>query len=563
MSVVIQESDLFKRHVARLRSSLSTHGHGAICDFLTEHTKLKGQPFSFEGHEYQREILEDPAQNIYIAKSAQIGISEMSARMALAKAVLINGFSTIYTLPSAMAARDFMRDRIDPVITGSSYLSEMVSPVVDNTSAKKFGDSFLHLKGAQIDRQAISVPADLVVNDEVDNSNQDVLTLFESRLIHSMYALTVKLSTPTIPGYGISLLIQQSKRKLNMCKCCHCNHWFYPDYFEHVRIPDFIGDLNTITKKHFANHSFRWTEAYVACPSCGGKADLSPKYRQWVVENPDENFPASGYRISPFDCPSTIKTSALVKSSTEYARTQDFYNQRLGLPMEDKESTLTREELDELLISVYPGGGFSYVCGLDMGNICWFTLAAVLPDNTLIILKLIPIPLFEVSVTLPKLYREFRIRMGVVDHGPYTETVYQLQQKIPNLFAGVYDEAKSIDLYKVKDKEEDKEKAQETVRQVNIARNKGFDLIMGMCRSGNILKVMCEHDETWKDHLTDMKRVREFRGDELVFVWQKVSGMDHAHHSLLYCLIASRLLGVASGSHVALPLAGKFKVERG
>ena len=100
----MKDDAIFQRHIARLKSSLSAHGHNTICDFLTEHTYMRGARFSFEGHEYQQKILEDPSQNIVILKSAQIGISEMSARLALAKAVLINGFSTIYTLPAASTA---------------------------------------------------------------------------------------------------------------------------------------------------------------------------------------------------------------------------------------------------------------------------------------------------------------------------------------------------------------------------------------------------------------------------------------------------------------------------
>ena len=77
--------DIFARHVSRLKSSLAAHNPDTICDFITTHTQLRGKPFSFSGHEYQRTILEDPAQNIFIVKSAQMGIREMSARLAVAR----------------------------------------------------------------------------------------------------------------------------------------------------------------------------------------------------------------------------------------------------------------------------------------------------------------------------------------------------------------------------------------------------------------------------------------------------------------------------------------------
>lgn len=560
----LANDELFKRHVARLRSALSAHSHATICEFLTTHTYLRGQRFTFDGHEYQQRIIEDPSPHKVIIKSAQIGISEMSARIALAKAVLMNGFSTIYTLPAASAAQNFMKTRIDPVIDSSPYLRELVNKNVDNTSVKRFGDSYVYLKGAQVDRQAISVPADLVVMDEVDNSNQDVLTLFESRLIHSLFTPggeTIKLSTPTIPNYGIDLEYKQSRRHVNMAKCNHCGTWFYPDYHDHVRIPGFTLELTEVAKRHFARGAFRWQEAYVACPHCGLAADLGPENREWVLENTEDAFVAAGYRVSPFDCPKVIRPSALVKASVDYERRQDFYNQRLGIPLEDKETSFSDEELERILVSADPGGSVNYVMGLDMGNICWCFIAAVLPENRLLLVHSEGIPLFKVIERRRELARKYRLRMSVVDHGPYTETVFRMQQEDINLFAGVYARSKAVDLYRVRDKEKDEERGVEGVRQVNINRDRVFDLIMFMIRAGGIHKVSDDNDQLFKKHLTDQKRVREFVDDELAFVWRKTQGEDHMHHALLYTVVASRLLGVSANlTHVPLVL-GKFKVH--
>ena len=557
----LRESSAFRNHIARLRASLSAHSQDTLVDFITTHTFLRGEPFSFEGHEYQKKIIEDRSQEIVTIKPAQVGLSEITARLAVARTALTPGFSTIYTLPSATAARNFMNTRVNPVIRNSPYLRELSASDMDNSEVKQLGgESFLYLKGAQIDRQAISVPADFLCIDEIDNSSPDVITLYESRLNHSSYALKLKLSTPTIPGYGISALFDESRRHFNFAKCCHCNHWFFPRYYDHVRIPGFTKKLITITKPMFADPDFRWLEAYVACPECGKPVDLSPKYRSWVVENPDAAYVAAGYQVSPFDCPTIVKASALVKASTEYSRPRDFRNQRLGEALEDKESSLTAQELDALLISEYPGGGFSYAMGLDMGMTCWCNIAAVLPDQTLILVHTEGIPLGQVQERRLKLAQQYRVRMTVVDSSPYTETVWKMQATDQNLFAAVYVESKNVELFKVKEQEDEPEKGKEDVRQVNIARNRMFDHLMMLTRSGKILKVRNEHDDLWKIHLTDQKRVEEFRGDELVFVWKKTKGDDHMHHALLYTVVASRMLGVASGALAGIPIVlGKFK----
>jgi hypothetical protein len=553
--------DAFARHMSRLKASLSAHSADTICDFITEHTYLKGKKFSFEGHEYQKEILQDPASTIVISKGAQLGISEMSSRLALARCALIDGFSVIYTLPSATAAGAFMQSRISPVVESSPYLKELISKEVDNVSVKRFAESWLYLKGCNKDTQALSVPCDLLICDETDNSDQEVMTLFDSRLIASKYQMRVFLSTPSIPQYGISLMFEQSKRKFQMCKCNKCNHWFIPDYHEHVKVPGYDGDLDKITKAHFAKANFRWMDSYVACPKCKSKVELAESKRQWVVENPNDAFIDSGYQISPFDC-TNVKPSAIVRSSVNYTRLKDFYNQRLGKSLEDRETSLALSELKDATINEMPGGIHSYVMGLDMGTTCWAVICAVLPNQTLIIVKIEAIPVHEVVSRSAALQQQYRIRMLVVDRGPLTEAVYQIQQNIRNSFAAVFVMSKGIELFHVKNVEQDNAKGVEGMRQVNIAKDACMDVVMSLVRAGSIMKVSDSMNDTWYTHMMDNKRIQMFKNGELVYTWVKTLKVDHAHMGLLYALVASRILGVSDDYGTALPLLSSFQVRQ-
>lgn len=553
--------DAFARHMSRLKASLSAHSADTICDFITEHTYLKGKKFSFEGHEYQKEILQDPASTIVISKGAQLGISEMSSRLALARCALIDGFSVIYTLPSATAAGAFMQSRISPVVESSPYLKELISKEVDNVSVKRFAESWLYLKGCNKDTQALSVPCDLLICDETDNSDQEVMTLFDSRLIASKYQMRVFLSTPSIPQYGISLMFEQSKRKFQMCKCNKCNHWFIPDYHEHVKVPGYDGDLDKITKAHFAKANFRWMDSYVACPKCKSKVELAESKRQWVVENPNDAFIDSGYQISPFDC-TNVKPSAIVRSSVNYTRLKDFYNQRLGKSLEDRETSLALSELRDATINEMPGGIHSYVMGLDMGTTCWAVICAVLPNQTLIIVKIEAIPVHEVVSRSAALQQQYRIRMLVVDRGPLTEAVYQIQQNIRNSFAAVFVMSKGIELFHVKNVEQDNDKGVEGMRQVNIAKDACMDVVMSLVRAGSIMKVSDSMNDTWYTHMMDNKRIQMFKNGELVYTWVKTLKVDHAHMGLLYALVASRILGVSDDYGTPLPLLSSFQVRQ-
>lgn len=46
---------------------------------------MRGESFNFVGHEYQKWIIEDKSQEIVVIKPAQVGLSEITARLAVAR----------------------------------------------------------------------------------------------------------------------------------------------------------------------------------------------------------------------------------------------------------------------------------------------------------------------------------------------------------------------------------------------------------------------------------------------------------------------------------------------
>ena len=68
-----------------------------------------------------------------------------------------------------------MKTRFDPVIADSPELRAKLDAEVDNTGLKRIGGSFLYIRGTFSKNAAISVPADILIHDEVDFSNQEVM----------------------------------------------------------------------------------------------------------------------------------------------------------------------------------------------------------------------------------------------------------------------------------------------------------------------------------------------------------------------------------------------------
>jgi hypothetical protein len=473
-------------------------------------------------------------------------------------------------MPTAEFAKTFVKTRVDPVIASSPALKYALNVNADNTTMKQLGDAFAYFKGTVGTSAAISIPADGIVNDELDFSDLEVTSNYQSRLTHSPYKLKRKFSTPTVSGYGISAEFDASRRYFNFVKCNHCNHAFLPDYFTDVVIPGFFGDKREINKENVQHMKYR--EAYVACPKCGKAPSLQPEHREWVLENPDANFIASGYQIQPFDAPNIISMSDLILASTTYRRYVDFINFGLGLPAEDKDSTLSREEIEACVIEALAANFFTHVMGVDMGMICHVMIAGVDSLGQIITVHTERIPLSNLRVRLAELRVAFRVSITVMDSQPYTETLMSLQEKDDNLYGAVYVKSRDLAPYALKKQEgkkakgsdlavDDKDVGKAEIRQVNVNHDKAMDALMTFIRGGSWRCVKDKNWETVMSHFQDMKRVKDFTSDnELAFVWKKsAKGDDHFWHTALYTYIAAQLRGVASGQIVLPSLTFKFR----
>jgi len=330
-----------------------------------------------------------------------------------------------------------------------------------------------------------------------------------------------------------------------------------PDYYQHVKIPDYLGDLREINKQTLTR--IRWEEAKLICPSCGNEPSLQPEHREWVCENPTENHVCAGYQVTPFDAPNIIVPSYLIKASTTYDRIQDFQNFNLGLPAEDKEATLMRDDFNGVFIHDYPGSGYTYVMGVDVGNVYHFVISGIDAWGDMFVVHTEQVPMGKAKARYFELQRLFRVACTVIDSGPHAETVLSIQERDVNCYASVYMRSKSILTHNVVDKEEDDNKGQVFLRQVNVNRSRAFDAYMNIIRENKLRVVETDEKDLIIDHHCSMKRVKIFDNDsgEMAYSWQKSDGIDHYHHAFLYAYIAGKIKGVGRTT-ILLPTNGVF-----
>ena len=234
----------------------------------------KGRNFTFRDRPYLKQIYADTHDFIVIKKAAQVGGTEFAISNALHFACEYSPVTIIYTFPTATEVRNFVAGRFNPSIAVSPYVKERIGRV-DSVSVKEIAGSFLYLRGSFSDREALSVPADLLIHDEVDFSNQNILSQYEERLTASRYKKRLFFSTPTVPHFGIDALFEASDQHEWFVECESCGHGFLPQ-------------LEQIDKD----------KAMLRCPLCH-KA-CSRRRGRWESMNPGAAI--RGYHLDQLGC---------------------------------------------------------------------------------------------------------------------------------------------------------------------------------------------------------------------------------------------------------------------
>lgn len=550
---------LVSQHLARLRiAGTKAPTRSTLARWIAENTYLGGRRFSFKGHEYQRRIVESTAISRVIRKCSQVGVSEILIREVLALIQTTpGGLKAAYVFPSAGFAAKYSQARIDPVIASSPALSQAVDKAdIERRDVKTFGsaDKILHLKGATGATAAISDPLDAIYFDEYSFMDQTTAGDYQSRLTHSPLKWTTRFSTPTVPHDPICAAFDASRRHFLFARCNHCNHQFIPDYYEHVHLPGWSESLAEITQESLK--SVDPAKAVLLCPNCGRPPDLSPAYREWVVENEAEDYPTEGFQVSPFDAPSFITPGDLIVASTRYRTKAKFQQFSLGKPDEDKTNGLSLEEVDTFgAFMPQPPPGPRFI-GFDQGTTCHVVVGALGTDGILRAFHFERVSLGKFPERLAQLRAEYSTGDGSVglmvgDSQPNISLALQLLALHRGFFPAAFTLHTGLATCSVG-------KTDTLQRVVDVNRTVALDRLLLDLREGRILLAKGPEWDLLTRHLTSLKRIEEPAKDgTLQAKWVKTNGEDHYHFALLYLTIA---VAIRALTPRALPLSS-FKMS--
>ena len=365
--------------------------------------RLDGRPFSFDGHEYLRTIYDDTAPHVVLSKAAQIGGTTWAVLRSLH--ACLQGLNVIYFFPTRTDVLEFSKSRVTPLLQENPFLSKLMNDT-DTAGLKRIGEAHLYLRGMQSTVGMKSVPADMVVFDELDETSPAAKAMARERLAHSDYKRVIELSNPSLPDYGVDEQFQKSDQRHWTLKCPACGRWTAPA----KEFPAKLGEEVKIIRQDEDGQS------YLACPGCGEALDLSEG--EWVADFPDRSI--HGYRISQLFS-SKVDPGEILEEYRTTRFPDRFFNLKIGVPWADLERRLDETSVlslcgDEPMLEKAQTG--SYAMGVDTGKLLHVVILRNASRNEK--RHLVHLAVCKDFEDLDNLMSAFRVTRCVIDGLPET-----------------------------------------------------------------------------------------------------------------------------------------------
>ncbi len=545
----------------RLRMRLNREeGLKNLSQVVLDHAYVEGKPFSFKDHEYQIEIMNDTRQRIGVRKCSQVGLSELMIQKTLAVMTVMPNIRIIFTLPTKEMAVEFSKDRFDGAIVASDHYTAMVKAGDNSAGYKKIGDSSLYIRGTFGAKAAISIPAEMLMSDELDFSNEAVIGKLNSRIRHAQTedehgnrGYRYRFSTPTVHGFGIDLDFNAGDQRYYMCRCEHCETWVLPDFATDLIVPGFDDKMINFGREHLHDPKIDISKSWMKCPSCTKdlwSSLVQPSRRAWVAKRPD--VWDHSYQVAPWDVPKYNTPPAIMKQVADYPLKSDFYNFVIGLPHSDNENTFNTEQTHKdrfctvaLWIFMNCVVLAPTVGGMDVGKTLHLTVKTKVSGGWHVIWmeKIRNTPDDPATLKIVERYDFYRMQKLCIDAGPDISLVNALVVAREGIKAVVYVQM-NRSVIPVE------EKTCGTV--INADRTKTLKLLLEAHNSGNM---WYPYDDKLKEdlykHLKTTKKIREKNSnDEWVERFVKSDDNDHWVHSLNYANIAGLVVDMLGSTEV-------------
>lgn len=529
-------------------------------------------PINFRAHPWQLEMHDSEAPVNVGQKSAQMGYSTTVINRTF-YIIDVEKLNCLYLLPTKTPdATDFSVTKFDAALELSPHLSRLFSSV-KNVGVKRAGSSTLWIRGMNSKSALKGIDPSFLVFDEIDEMDEERIPLAEQRVTGHFKKQIWKISTPTVPDYGVNRELQSSTNEHFFFNCPHCSRrtelLFDSDPNNSCLVICGTGLDDPDLKK-----------SHLRCKECKKPlehGDRGAAKIQWLndgrpkweptVELP--NWDKRGFYINQMYSPTVTPVELaewFFRAQIDLASQQEFYNSKLGLPHLTAGARVSDALLEAAMLrgngyiqtNIVPPQGF-ITMGVDVGNtwlhcvICqWFFDRMANDLNVMATCKVIceiKVPKFE---DVSQLMRAYQPLMTVVDSEPDYRAAYDFA-------CAHWGRVKLVKYTKGHNSKNINVSAEET-HYVTVDRTSWFDLSLGRFHNGRIM-LPADTSFEFKQHMKALAKTYKISKKEEAdgkatnpkAVYVK-TGSDHFAHALNYAEVALPLAAsVATNTDI-----GKF-----
>lgn len=385
---------------------------------MVPHLRVDGVPFDLRSYPYLLEPYDDDeSTDVAIMKGAQMGWTTLQVLRTIDRASRIYPRGILYLFPTRDDVTDFSKTRFSRILEDNPGLRDKVQGT-ESANIKQIGQCFIYFRGAKTRSALKSIPVDCIVFDEFDEMSSDAIALARERLSGSKLAHEFKLSTPTIPEFGIDAEYQFSDQRKWLIRCEACSAW-------------------TCLEQAFPECLLEFNDERVirGCTKC--HREIFPLNGQWVAAYPKRK--RRGYQISQLSSPTVDPAKILREFQDPRTIVSEFYNSKLGLPYADIDTALDE---GTILGCVGPDArrlAHEGPCwaGVDVGKkSLFFVVGTRRSENYLQVHNWAIVESFQ---DIHDLSERYHVEVGVVDQGAEAREVRKFVESESGWWGCLYD----------------------------------------------------------------------------------------------------------------------------
>ena len=493
---------------------------------LKYHRTHKDKEIRFDDRQFLAKIYSSEDPYIVVMKSTQCGISEWLIINSIGKA--LKGRGIFYVLPTFALAARFVRNRIDRSVSFTQYYKRIIGSSklakAESMMLKHIASGSIAFVGSNVAGVFTEYPADDLIIDELDYCEQDNIEMGWERLSASEDKKEIRVSNPTVEGYGIDNEYSNTNQ-YEWYISCECGKYIHPDFFVHV--------VRKTPSGKYILRDEEWDrlgskDINLICDKC--ERPLNRKGAGvWGARYPGRK--KIGFHVSKLFS-TNVEIREIVdrfeRGLTSDIIFQRFYNADLGVPFTASGAKVSDQMLDELIedyTMAPPDGGSISIMGIDVGKVLHIVIGQLLPDKRL---KTVYIGEAQNYEDIETLYKTYSVRLGVIDAMPETRLSKRVVATLKNMFMCFYGDVKkdSIDIYN-KILTVERTQALDNVKEAILLKN--IILPRNARTIPSYYPQMIASTRVW-----DEKRQRYF--------WTEGSKDDHYMHAEAYMILARKLL---------------------